>query len=121
MEGYSLVEVGEFFGKHHATIISYIKTLKDQIDVYPEIQNLVDSVVARLDPLPQEELTMHGWLARSYTGLLTISLSRPEMVGGYRIAEKSKSLPTDQFPQITFESGPTKVKIKITLDKEEVQ
>lgn len=119
MEGYSLVEVGEFFGKHHATIISYIKTLKDQIDVYPGIQNLVDSVVARLDPLPQEELTMHGWLARSYTGLLTISLSRPEKVGGFWIAEKNESLPADQFPQITFESGPAKIKIKITLEKED--
>ena len=119
MEGYSLVEVGWFFGKHHATIISYIKSLKDQIDVYPGIQNLVDSVVARLGPLPQEDLTLHGWLARSNTGLLTISPSRPEKVGGFWIAEKNKTLPTDQFPQITFESGPAKIRIKITLEKED--
>ncbi len=119
MEGYSRTEVGKFLGKHHATIIHYIKMLKEQMGIYPTLQGMVDRVVARLDPLPQEDLTMHAWLARSSTGLLTISTSRPEKVGGFWIAEKNKTLPTGQFPQITFESGPTKVKIKITLDKEE--
>lgn len=60
-----------------------------------------------------------GWLARSTTGLLTISPGVPDDFGGYWIAEGSHPFPQDQFPQITYGAGPVKVTIKVTIDENE--
>jgi hypothetical protein len=121
-EGYTSNEIAEFLGQHRTTVIYYVKTLKDQIVFYPPIQNLVDSIVHMLGPLPhepQKQMITYGYLARSSTGFLTFSQHIPEMLGGYWIAEGSKPFPRDQFPQVTYETGPVKVKIKVTINKDE--
>lgn len=95
--------------------------LKDAMEIYPSIRGLVDVVAEKLDPLPiyQTEMAISCWLARSSTGLLTISPGVPEKLGGYWMAEGSKPFPSDQFPQVTYETGPVKVKIKVTLEEDE--
>lgn len=121
-EGYECKEIARFFGNHRTTTIHHIKTLRDEIIIYPHIQKLVDSIIDKLGPLPQEpqkQMVTYGWLARSTTGLLTLSQHVPEKLGGYWIAEGSKPFPSDQFPQITYETGPVKVEIKVTLEENE--
>lgn len=122
-EGYSRSEVGRFLGKNHATIVHNIKTIKDQSSIYPGLQRIVDKVVQKLESLvkkqEQKEATLYAWLARSSTGILTVSQALPEPCGGYWIAEGSRPFPRDQFPQITYETGPAKVQIKVTLEENE--
>lgn len=122
-EGYSRSEVGRFLGKNHATIVHNIKTIRDQSSIYPGLQRQVDRVVEKLESFAQKreqkEWVLQAWLARSSTGLLTISPALPEPNAGYWIAEGSRPFPRDQFPQVTYEKGPVKVKIKVTLEEDE--
>lgn len=122
-EGYSRTEVGRFLGKNHSTIIHNIKTLKDQSSIYPGLQRLVDRVLQKLEfscrKDEQKEAILQAWLARSFTGILTVSPTCPEPCGGYWIAEGSRPFPQDQFPQITYEKGPVKVNITVTLEENE--
>lgn len=121
-EGYEYKEIARFLGHHRTTAIHHVKTLRDEIIIYPTIQGLVDRIVYMLGPLPQDhqkQMITYGYLARSNTGLLTFSQHVPERLGGYWMAEGSKSFPSDQFPQVTYETGPVKVKIKVTLEEDE--
>lgn len=121
-EGYRSSEIADFFEQNRTTAIHNIKTLREQIVFYPPLQGLVDSIVEKLGPLPkyQKQMIRYGWLARSATGLLTISPHKPEMLSGYWMAEGSKPFPRDQFPQLTYETGPQKVKVVISIEDEEV-
>tara|TARA_R110002020_G_scaffold252540_4_gene466474 strand:- start:1152 stop:1592 length:441 start_codon:yes stop_codon:yes gene_type:complete len=38
--GMPLMQIGEYFNKHHASIIHYIKLTEDFIDVYPHIKRI---------------------------------------------------------------------------------
>ena len=59
----------------------------------------------------------YGYLARSSTGLLIITPSIPHEFGGYWISEGARPYcPQSAFPQITKETGPVKVKIKVTIE-----
>ena len=120
-QGYSCNEIGCFLHQNRTTIIYHIKTLKEHIAIYPSIQGLIDAVFEKLGPLPeyQKQMTTYCWLARSSSGLLTISPDIPEKLGGFWIAEGSKPFPQDQFPQVTYEKGPVKVKIKVTIEENE--
>lgn len=121
-EGYKHKEIAQFFGHHRTTIIHNIKTLRDEIKIYPSIQSLVNMIVDKLGPLPEEpqkQMVTYGYLARSSTGLLIFSPHIPENLGGFWMAEGSKPFPRDQFPQVTYETGPVKVKIKVTLEEDE--
>ena len=120
-EGYSRTEVGKFLGKNHATITHNIRTLKEQCEIYPELKRHVNRLKKRLGSITKEqkEATLQAWLARSSTGLLTISPTFPEAYAGYWIAEGSRPFPQDQFPQITYETGPAKVQILVTLEEDE--
>lgn len=121
--GYDCSEISRFFGHHRTTAIHHIKTLRNEIRIYPFIQGLVDKIVDMLGPRPEEpqkQMVTYGYLARSCTGFLTISPHKPEMLSGYWMAEGSKPFPRDQFPQLTYESGPQKVKIVISIDDEEM-
>lgn len=115
-ERYDCKEIGYFLDLDRTTIIYNIKTLREEISIYPGIQDLVDRIVRMLGP---EQMITYGWLARSFTGLLTISPHIPESLGGYWVAEGSRVLPSDQFPSVDYKTGPVKVKIEITLDKED--
>lgn len=120
-EGYRSSEIAEFFGLHRTTAIHNIKILREQIAFYRPLQGLVDRIVEKLGPLPgyQKQMVRYGWLARSATGLLTISPQKPERLGGYWMADGAKPCPADQFPQVTYETGPVKVKIKVTIEDHE--
>lgn len=120
-EGYEYREIARFLGHHRTTVIHHVKTINSEIRIYPCIQNLVDMIRSMLGPLPdyQEQMITYGWLARSSTGLLTFSPHLPEKLGGFWIAEGTKPFPRDQFPQVTYEKGPVKVKIKVTIEEDE--
>ena len=64
----------------------------------------------------------YGYLARTSSGFLIIAPTIPNEVNGYWIAEGARPYyPQSAFPQITKETGPVKVKIKVTIeDHEEV-
>ena len=120
-EGYDHNDIAQFLEQHRTSVIHNAKVLWEQMSFYPPLQDLVDRIVHMLGPLPQEyqkQMITYGWLARSSTGLLTFSPHAPEKLGGYWMAEGSKPFPSDQFPQITYETGPVKVKIKVTLENE---
>ena len=120
-EGYEHNDIAQFLEQHRTSVIHNAKVLREEISFYPPLQDLVDKIVHMLGPLPQEhqkQKITYGWLARSSTGLLTFSPHAPERLGGYWMAEGSKPFQSDQFPQITYETGPVKVKIKITLENE---
>jgi hypothetical protein len=62
----------------------------------------------------------YGYIARTSSGFLIISPTIPNEVGGYWIAEGVRPYyPQSAFPQITKETGPVKVKIKVTIEEHE--
>ena len=118
-EGYLCKEIAPFIGQHRTTVIHHINTTRDEVMIYPAIKDQVDKITQMLDLPPkdhQKRMVTSGWLARSSTGLLTISPHIPERMGGYWVAEGSKPFPSDQSPQVTYETGPFKVKINITIE-----
>lgn len=118
-EGYEHNDIAEFLEQHRTSVIHNAKVLREEISFYPPLQDLVDKIVHMLGPLPhepQKQMITYGYLARSSTGLLTFSQHIPERLGGYWMSEGSKPFPKDQFPQVTYETGPVKVKIKVTIE-----
>lgn len=118
-EGYEHNDIAQFLEQHRTSVIYNAKVLREEISFYPPLQDLVDKIVHMLGPLPhepQKQMITYGYLARSSTGLLTFSQHIPERLGGYWMSEGSKPFPKDQFPQVTYETGPVKVKIKVTIE-----
>ena len=118
-EGYEHNDIAQFLEQHRTSVIHNAKVLREEISFYPPLQDLVDKIVHMLGPLPhepQKQMITYGYLARSSTGLLTFSQHIPERLGGYWMSEGSKPFPKDQFPQVTYETGPVKVKIKVTIE-----
>jgi hypothetical protein len=121
--GYSHENIGRFIGLHRTSVISRIKTLQDLCDVYPKYCDTIDDARVKLQEYilgEQLEDVSISYLARSSTGLLIISPSKPNRVCGYWIGEGSRPYyPQTSFPQITWESEPVMVKIKVTLENHE--
>lgn len=121
-EGYTSTEISKFLELDRTTIIHHTGVIQSEYVTYPHLRKLVDSVVDNLGVCPQRQTTMitHGWLARNTFGLLTISPGKPEPMGNhYWMAEGSRPFLQDQFQQITYEKGPVKVRIQITIDEDE--
>lgn len=63
--------------------------------------------------------TTRAWLARTRTGLLIISPNKFTDYAGWWMAEDTKPFyPQDSFPQVTYDSGPVRVKVKVTIDED---
>ena len=68
----------------------------------------------------QLEDVRYSYLARSSTGLLIIAPTVPHEYGGFWMAEGARPYyPQSAFPQITKETGPVKVKIKVIIEEYE--
>ena len=122
MEGYTSVEISKHLGLHRTTIIHHTGVMQSEYVTYPRLRELVDNVIEHLSLIPQRQTSMatYGWLARNTMGLLTISPNKPERMGDhYWIAEGSRPFPRDQFRQITYDRGPVRVRIQITIDEDE--
>ena len=120
--GYKHIEIAHFLKMHRTTVIYYIKTIEDLCSVYEAERDSVNKICEYLasDQAIQFSDISSAWLARSVTGLLTISPHKPNEFGGYWMAEGSKVYsPQESFPQVTYGSGPVKVKIKVTIDNDE--
>ena len=121
--GYSHGEIGKVINIHRTSVIHHIKMLKDHCGIYPKCRELIEDAREQLKPYMKEiqlETEAYGYLARSYSGLLTISPAIPERMGGYWIAEGTKPYCNQSsFPQITWESDPVKVKIKVIIEDHE--
>lgn len=120
--GYKHIEIAQFLKMHRTTVIYYIKTIEDLCSVYEAEKDSIDKICELLasdQPMQFIDISQ-GWLARSVTGLLTISPHKPNEFGGYWMAEGSKVYsPQDSFPQVTYGSGPVKVNIKVTIDNDD--
>lgn len=121
-QGYSHREIGSFLRQDRTTVIHSLKTIKDEISVYAESRERVSRIRAICSDAPPHQ-SVHeysGWIARSSSGILTLSNSVPKRMGGYWIAEGSKPFyPYESFPQVTYESGPVKVKVKVSIEEDE--
>lgn len=107
--GYESKEIAKFLGQHRTTPLHNIKTLGEQIAYYSDLQDLADKIVEKLDTLSgnHNQIVTYGWIRRSDTGLLAISVDLGNVI------------PNELFPKLTYETGPVKVKIKVTLDENE--
>lgn len=118
-QGYSHEQIGRYIHCHRTSVIHHIKSLSDHCSVYPKCNELIEQARVSLKPYIQKdqlEDVSYSYLARSYSGLLTISPAIPERMGGYWIAEGAKPYCNQSsFPQITWESDPVKVKIRVTI------
>ena len=116
--GYRHLVIAGFLGKERSTIVNYIQQIKDLCDVYKDIREKVERVRKKMAYAGFHEFS--GYLARSHSGLLTLSPAEPSRMAGYWVAEGSKPYKEQKaFPQITWESEPVKVKIKVTIEEYE--
>ena len=122
-QGYSHGQIGKFIHHHRTTVIHHIKMLRDHCSVYPKCKELIEQARISLKPFIKEnqlENVSYGYLARTSTGFLIIAPARPDEVNGYWVAEGARPYyPQSAFPQITKETGPVKVKIKVTIEDHE--
>ena len=117
--GYRSLQTAAFLGRSDSAIRNAIKHAKDLADVYPDIKATIEGISERL--AYEYSHTCYGFIARSKSGLLTLSYRMPERSGHYWIAEGMKPYVNQRaFPQITWKDEPIKVKIKITIEDEEV-
>ena len=122
-QGYSLTQIGKHIHHHRATVLYHIRTLKDHCSVYPKCNELIEQARESLKAFikgEQLEDVSYGYLARTSSGLLIIAPIIPKDVSGYWIAEGARPYyPQSAFPQITRETGPVKVKIKVKIEDHE--
>ena len=115
-------EIASFLICHRTTVIHYIKVSQNYYRLYDDYWQTVEEIKEALRHSGKEQTIhiIHGWLARSKRGVLTISPNKPEDYGLFWISEGCRPYPNqDCFPQIDYETGPVKVKIRITIDKDE--
>ena len=114
--GYRHSEIAKFLSLGRSNVIHHISVLGEYYELYEDCKNDIDSIMNSLES--QNTFICRGWLARSHTGLLTISPEVPEKCCGYWLCSGSKALPNPEaFPKITYETGPKKVRITITLEQ----
>lgn len=118
-QGYSHEQIGRYIHCHRTSVIHHIKSLRDHCRVYPKCNELIEQARVSLKPYIQKdqlEDVSYSYLARTSTGFLTISPTIPTDIGGCWIAEGTRPYyPQSAFPQITKETGPVKVKIRVTI------
>lgn len=118
--GYTPTEIASFLGIERTTVIHHQATLAGWCQYSKEQEMTVREIRYCLnhDQRSRTSEVVYAWLSRSLSGLLLVSPSKPELFRGYWFAEGSKPFyPQDSFPQVTYESGPQKVRIKITLEE----
>lgn len=116
--GYSIKDIAEFFDRQYATILYDVTRMKELCFLYKDSVDIIDKIYNKLNY--RHCHTYNAYLARSCSGLLTMSPTVPERMGGYWVAVGAKPyIDQESFPQITWESGPAKVKITVTLDNDE--
>jgi hypothetical protein len=114
--GYRHQVIAGFLGQERSTIVNYLKQMRDLCDVYPDIRGKLDLIRKKVSY--RNSHTSYGYLARSHSGLLTLSPVEPSRMVGYWVAEGSKPYKDQKaFPQITWESEPVKVKINVTIEE----
>ena len=120
-EGYSKSEISRFLGMSRSAALRQINTIRDEISIYKATKELVTKVQEEVNQLPrtQTKMVSYAWLSRSKEGILTASPTIPEKFCDYWIAPGSRTLPKDQFPQISYYSEPVKVRIQITIEEDE--
>lgn len=121
-EGYSHNEIGRHIGLHRTSVIHHINTFRDHCDIYPDCSDLLEEARSLIPDCEgaQRSHKISAWLARCHTRLLVISPNRPTSVSGYWVSEGSRPYnPQEAFPQITYQSGPIKVLINVTIDNNE--
>ena len=70
--------------------------------------------------MKDKTIVLDAYLARCRTGMLIVSTGKPSDMCGYWIAEDAKPFyPQSAFPVVTYETGPVRCKIKVTLDDHE--
>lgn len=119
--GYSHNEISNFIRLHRTTVIYHINVCKNRCDVYKDyrdaLKDVMDIIMANAIP-EQKVYERDGWIARNRNGQLIISTSEPKNIEGFWIALGSRSLhPQNSFPQISNESDPVKVRIKISIEE----
>lgn len=121
--GYDHSEIGSVVNQHRTTVIHHINAFKDHCDIYPKCNELVEEAKALLQSIvdtPYSSVLLDAYISRCRSGMLILSTAKPHDMCGYWIAEDAKPFyPQDAFPKVTYETGPVKCKIKVTLDKNE--
>ena len=118
--GYTHLAIAEFLRLSRPNVTHHIAVYKDLCSVYADVREELEGIEDALNSGTETMLRYSGeaWLARSMNGLLTISSSEPEKVNGYWLAMGTRPFhPQSSFPQVTYESGPMKVKFKVTIDQ----
>lgn len=118
-EGYSKSEISRFLDMSRSAALHQISTITDECSIYTTTKELVEKIQEEVNLLPrtQTKMVSYAWLSRSKEGILTASPTIPEKFCDYWIAPGSRTLPKDQFPQISCHSEPVKVKIQITIEE----
>lgn len=121
-QGYKHIEIAEFLRTHRTTVIYHIKSAEDLCSVYEKYRDDADAIreICNSDRQYQLSHVSQAWIARTRTGLLIISPNKFTDYAGWWMAEDAKPFyPQDSFPQVTYDSGPVKVNIKVTINNNE--
>lgn len=120
--GYNHKEIASILGIDRSTVHHHIKIVKDLYSLYEDAKEMVDITHQSIEKKMGKESVreLDAWLSRSKNGILIISPSQPEKMGSFWVAEGSKPFRQEAFPQVTYDSGPIKVKVRISIDYEKM-
>lgn len=116
--GFRTQIIAKFLDKTRGTIAYHIRETKDSITIYKDCKDTINLIKGMLQYEHEHETS--GFLSRSQDGLLIMHPIEPERLGTFWVSVGSYVYQNQAaFPQITWETGPAKVKITVTLDNDE--
>ena len=116
--GYHPKKIAKFLERDRTAVLYHVKKTKELCEVYRDVRESIDKIRRMLSF--DYSHTMTGYLARSESGMLTISPVMPTRRAGYWLAEGSKPYPSQSsFPQVTYETEPMAVTITVKFKEDE--
>lgn len=113
--GYTLHEVADYLKMNHATVHYHAEGTKDAIYYEKGYSYAVNNILSHFD-FVQRVSTTNGWLARDEDGSLNFFNDRPTPCEGVWVARTNmKSVPRDQFPQVTYIDSPLPCEMTLRL------
>lgn len=108
--------------QYAAEIYSFCVDATNDEDLYnsTELEAFKDGAEwADSHPVKKHAVTINAWVARDENELISLYKEKPSKSGDFYVGGFCALLHEEDFPKVTFENSPKKVKVTIELEEEE--
>lgn len=114
-------KVAQEYAEEMAELFPELKEKRKYRDKIAQAGNVINLLLRNYNVTPKDntskqEVTIEAWVARDKNGFLAMHNTEPEMFFAEWISCHYISLRLEDFPSITWENSPKKVKVTIELE-----